>query len=144
MGKMAKSRGVRGRGLKSVPERWRFAIYGEAPLLIPTGYKVVDEAPSAEALNPFHPDSDGLLGSRIILRFEAYGWCEGVLQEKNTNRTRKIAGEMINFIGKFDMDEVTTDLALASAEYDPSQSAAYGSWLLLEKETEPTPLALEQ
>ena len=107
-------------------------IYGEAPLLIPTGYKVVDEAPSTQVLDPFHPDSDGLLGSRIILRFEVYGWCEGVLVEKNTNRTRKIDGELINFISKFDMDEVTTDLTLASTEYDTSPSAAYGSWLLLE------------
>ena len=62
-----------------------------------------------------------------------YGWCEGVLVEKNTNRARKIGGELINFIGKFDMDED-----------DPSPSAEYGSWLLLERETEPPQLTLEQ
>ena len=43
----------------------------------------------------------------------------------------------------FDMDDVTTDLTLTSTEYDPSPSAEYGSWLLLEKETEPAQLALE-
>ena len=70
--------------------------------------------------------------------------------EKNTNRTRTIEGELINFNlhrqhGKFHMDEGNTDLTLASAEYDPSPSAEYlyGSWLLLEKETDPPQLALE-
>ena len=47
-----------------------------------------------------------------------------------------VRGQLINFIGKFDMDEVNTDLTLASTEYDPSPSAEYGSWLLLEKESE--------
>ena len=51
-----------------------FEILGEAPLLIPTGYKVVDGVPAAEVLNPFDSASDGLIGSRIILRFEGFGW----------------------------------------------------------------------
>ena len=63
--------------------------------------------------------------------------------EKNTNRNRKINGELINFIAKFDMDDVTTDLVLDGVEYDPSPSAEYGSWVLLEKEGQTPTLALE-
>ena len=67
----------------------------------------------------------------------------GILMEKNTNRTRKIKGELINFIANFDMDDVTTDLVLDLPEHDPSPSADYGSWVLLEKEGQTPKLALE-
>ena len=70
----------------------------------------------------------------------------GILMEKNTNRTRKIKGELINFIAKFDMDDVTTDLVLdlpLSMTRLRGPSADYGSWVLLEKEGQPPTLALE-
>ena len=57
----------------------------------------------------------------------------GILLQKNTNRTRKINGKLINFVAKFDMDETSTDLALQLEDYDPSPSAEYESWLLLEE-----------
>ena len=50
-------------------------------------------------------DSDSLVGMRIVSRFELYGWCGGVIRRKNTNRQRKINGELVNFFAKFDMDE---------------------------------------
>ena len=53
----------------------------------------------------------------------------GILLQKNTNRTRKINGKLINFVAKFDMDETSTDLALQLEDYDPSPSAEYESWL---------------
>ena len=41
----------------------------------------------------------------------------------------------VNFVAKFDIDEgATTDLSLDAAEYDPSPSADYQSWLLIEDE----------
>ena len=38
----------------------------------------------------------------------------------------------VNFVAKFDIDDGPTDLSLELTEYDPSPSAAYESWLLLE------------
>ena len=114
--------------------------YGEAPLTIPVGCKAKVMAPSEEQLNPFNAASDGLLGVHILMRFETFGWCLGVLLQKNTKRSRKFNGSMVNFITKFDMDENPTDLSLSQIDYDPSPSAEYGNWLLVEEEAE-TPLA---
>ena len=71
--------------------------------------------------------------ARRVLNVCERRWCHGILEQKNTNRSRKINGKLVNFIAKFDMDEMSTDLALQSEDYDPSPSAEYESWLLLEE-----------
>ena len=51
---------------------------------------------------------------------------------------------LINFIAKFDVDEMETDLTLQADDYDLSPSAEYESWLLLEEApTAGVQLALE-
>ena len=95
---------------------------------------------------PTAPAANMLIGSKIIVKLEHYGWCIGTLTEKNTNRRRKINGKMVNFIAKFDIDGgETTDLSLEVTEYDISAFAGYESWLLLEPlvEMEPTVEAAE-
>ena len=56
--------------------------------------------------------------------------------EKNVNRRRAIGGDAVNFIAKFDIDDDTTELSLEAQYYDPSPSADYESWLLLEADGE--------
>lgn len=75
-----------------------------------------------------------------MLRLKDFGWCSGKLVERVTNRTRKIGGVQVNFIAEFDIDEgARTDLALEANEYDPSPSADYESWVLLEPVPMPAP-----
>ena len=50
--------------------------------------------------------------------------------------TGAIRGDAVNFIAKFDIDDDTTELSLEAQYYDPSPSADYESWLLLEAEGE--------
>ena len=50
------------------------------------------------------------------------------------DRRRTINKEAINFIAEFDIDDgASTDLSLDVSEYDPSPSADYQSWLLLQE-----------
>ena len=80
--------------------------------------------------------SEALIKAVIMVRFEDYGWCRGVIERKNTDRRRKMKGVLVNFIAKFDIDDDTTDLALDAMDYDPSADADYEAWLLLEAEAE--------
>ena len=50
------------------------------------------------------------------------------------DRRRTINKEAINFIAEFDIDDgASTDLSLDVSKYDPSPSADYQSWLLLQE-----------
>ena len=89
------------------------------------------------AAHPFRSASEQLLEKVLLLRLEGYGWCRGVILELVPNRTRKIGGVQVNFIAKFDVDEVSTDLVLEAKDYDTSFSADYESWMLLEPNEQP-------
>ena len=70
----------------------------------------------------------------LMVRFEHYGWCKGTITGKVVDRRRTINKEAINFIAEFDIDDgASTDLSLDVSEYDPSPSADYQSWLLLQE-----------
>lgn len=73
-----------------------------------------------------------MVGMRIVVKFEDFGWCLGKILEKNGDGRRKIAGKCVNFIAKFDMDEYETDLSLEIDEYSTSSEAEFQSWALLE------------
>ena len=92
---------------------------------MPDGFRVVRMAPGADALDPTKEASKALLDKFILLRFENF-------IKRVTNRRRSIGGVHVNFMAKFDIDDGPTDLSLELTEYDPSPSAAYESWLLLE------------
>ena len=58
----------------------------------------------------------------------------GTITGKVVDRRRTINKEAINFIAEFDIDDgASTDLSLDVSEYDPSPSADYQSWLLLQE-----------
>ena len=73
-----------------------------------------------------------MVGKKIVVKFEDFGWCLGEILEKNGDGRRKIKGKRVNFIAKFDMDEYTTDLSLETDEYSKMDDAEYESWALLE------------
>jgi len=109
----------------------------EQPLLIPDGYEVISITPTADMLDSTNAASDALIGKVIVLRFAHYGWCKGTIISKITDRRRAIGHDRVNFVAKFDIDNGrTTDLSLDAIMYDTSPSAAYESWLLLEKKPE--------
>ena len=70
----------------------------------------------------------------IMLKQEGYGWCKGVIVSTNTRSSRKIKGDMVNFIAKFEVDEGTTALVLTASNYDTEASAEYDAWMLLKSE----------
>ena len=87
----------------------------------------------ARGVGPF-ASASGVHASRAIERFEHYGWCKGTITGKVVDRRRTINKEAINFIAEFDIDDgASTDLSLDVSEYDPSPSADYQSWLLLQE-----------
>ena len=106
----------------------------EAPLRVPAGFEILSCAPSTEQLDSSKAESDALLGKVLMVRFEHYGWCKGTITGKVVDRRRTINKEAINFIAEFDIDDgASTDLSLDVSEYDPSPSADYQSWLLLQE-----------
>ena len=116
------------RPVRSRGGRW------EAPLRVPAGFEILSCAPSTEQLDSSKAESDALLGKVLMVRFEHYGWCKGTITGKVVDRRRTINKEAINFIAEFDIDDgASTDLSLDVSEYDPSPSADYQSWLLLQE-----------
>ena len=103
---------------------------------MPAGFRMVSLAPAAEKLDPRSEASDTLIDRVIMVRFPDFGWCRGTIVEKNVNRRRAIGGDAVNSIAKFDIDDDTTELSLEAQYYDPSPSADYESWLLLEADGE--------
>ena len=61
----------------------------------------------------------------------------GAAFEAGSTGRATIGGVQVNFIAEF--DGARTDLALEANEYDPSPSANYESWLLLEPIPMPAP-----
>ena len=108
---------------------------GERALRIPPGMKLSD-APSCKAVDAQQAASNKLLNATIVMKFEHYGWCTGTIVEKVTDQRRRFRGEQVTFVAKFDIDSGTTDLCLDDEDYDPSLSAEYGAWLLIEPEPE--------
>ena len=101
---------------------------------MPAGFEILICAPSTEQLDRSKAESDALLGKVLMVRFEHYGWCKGTITGKVVDRRRTINKEAINFIAEFDIDDgASTDLSLDVSEYDPSPSADYQSWLLLQE-----------
>jgi hypothetical protein len=105
---------------------------GEAKLTIPAGFRLVEKSPTPEQLDGKQVASDSMVGKKIVVKFEDFGWCLGVILEKNGDGRRKIKGKRVNFIAQFDMDEYTTDLSLETDEYSKMDDAEYESWALLE------------
>ena len=105
---------------------------GEAKLTIPAGFKLVEKSPTPEQLDGKQVASNSMVGKKIVVKFEDFGWCLGEILAKNGDGRRKIKGKRVNFIAQFDMDEYTTDLSLEADEYSNMDDAEYESWALLE------------
>ena len=63
-------------------------------------------------LDAFHNLSNDLVKAAIVMRFDDYGWCRGVIEYRNQDRRRKFQGRLVNFVAQFDIDEGITDLTL--------------------------------
>ncbi len=83
-------------------------------------------------LDAFHNLSNDLVKAAIVMRFDHYGWCRGVIEYRNQDRRRKFQGRLVNFVAQFDIDEGITDLTLEAEDYDTSPDAPVGAWCLLE------------
>ena len=109
----------------------------EALLEVPDGFVICEEPPSEEALKfvgkPASAVSKALVGCRIALRWEGFGWCIGTITSVNEDARRSINKDKVNFFVQYDMehDEPHVPHVLRAEDYHPSADANYDSWLML-------------
>ena len=115
----------------------------EAPLSVPSGFKICEQPPSEEALTftqPVSEASKALEGRLIIRKWEGFGWVQGKITKANDDARRSIGGDKVNFFVLYDGEEEDGPVphVLESNQYRTDDDANYDSWLLLEAIEEPT------
>ena len=116
----------------------------EAPLVVPDGFSIRLDPPSAEALTfvgkPASAASIALVGWRVMRKWEGFGWQVGTITSVNEDGRCKIGGEKVNFYVRYDMDpesEPPVPHILELEEYRTDADANYDSWLLLRADATP-------
>ena len=123
----------------------------EASLVVPTGFKICEQPPPCDKAlafsQPASEESKALIGRRIMLEWEGFGWVVGTIEKVNEDARRTIARDKVNFFILYDGEEDSglVPHVLESTEYRTADDADYDSWLLLEaiEETE-EPTAMEE
>ena len=69
---------------------------------VPDGFTVQEEAPTAEQLAFDMKKGDevagqALVGRRLMYNWEGVGWCEGVIEARNTDKRFQMGGEPVTF-----------------------------------------------
>ena len=100
-----------------------------APCEAPEGFRIVDEPPPAAALVPKDPAQATLVGRSVLFRWQAVGWCVGVITEANTDKRYKVDGKVVNFYIHYEIDDNKSKHVLTVATYGGDDA---GSWVLLE------------
>ena len=102
----------------------------DARFEVPAGFCVAP-VPSPEQLNSTHDASQALVTKRLLYNWPGMGWLQGRITALNTNRRRRIAGSMCNFVCEFKEDEAgqSTWLSLQAALY--GESCEEDAWVIL-------------
>ena len=98
------------------------------PWVIPEGYTVV-EKPSSLMLAPGSKEAKALVGVTILYHWEEYGWCEGVIEKANGDKSKMIDGETANFLVYYEMDDDLSRHVLALGSYEADGPP--NSWVLI-------------
>ena len=91
--------------------------------------------PDEAALEPGGAGGKQLVGRSIIYHWTEHGWCSGVIERTNSDKSKMIDGDMVNFMVHYEVDENLSDHVLQLASYVPDGPA--NSWVLLEPVAEP-------
>ena len=109
----------------------------EAQLTIPMGFQICTEAPSEEALTFSKPASaagKALEGSKIMMKWEGFGWMLGSITQANEDARRAIEGKKVNFFVLYKGEESNGPVphVLEGTRYQTEEDGEYDSWFLLE------------
>lgn len=99
------------------------------PWVIPEGFTVSDK-PAAELLVPGAPEAKSLVGRTVLYHWEGVGWCSGVIEKANGDKSKKVGGEMANFLVYYEMDDDLSRHVLELGSYVPDGPP--NSWVFLE------------
>ena len=64
---------------------------------VPEGYTVQSEKPTAEQLAFENDAGDALVGRHLMYNWDGVGWCEGVIEQRNTDKRFKLGTDFVNF-----------------------------------------------
>ena len=91
--------------------------------------------PDEAALEPGGAGGKQLVGRSIIYHWTDHGWCSGVIEKTNSDKSRIIDGDMVNFMVYYEVDDDLSNHVLQLDGYVPDGPA--NSWVLLEPVAEP-------
>ena len=91
--------------------------------------------PNEAALEPGGAGGKQLVGRSIIYHWTDHGWCSGVIEKTNSDKSRIIDGDMVNFMVYYEVDDDLSNHVLQLDGYVPDGPA--NSWVLLEPAAEP-------
>lgn len=106
--------------------------------VIPPGYIKRIEPPPGAWLDFSQPiEQTNIVGKKLMMKWESFGWCLGKVLRRNGDQRRKTgSGAVANFILAFEIDEGSTTAALLSIDkYNFVEDAPFDSWFLLDVAT---------
>ena len=99
------------------------------PWAIPDGFSVSDK-PAAELLVPGAAEAKALVGRTVLYHWDGVGWCSGVIEKANGDKSKTVDGETANFLVYYEMDDDLSRHVLELGSYAPDGPP--NSWVLLE------------
>ena len=99
------------------------------PWVVPQGFTVSDK-PAAELLVPGAAEAKALVGRTVLYHWDGVGWCSGVIEKANGDKSKTVDGETANFLVYYEMDDDLSRHVLELGSYAPDGPP--NSWVLLE------------
>ena len=99
------------------------------PWAVPDGF-AVSAKPDEAQLEPRNPEGKKLVGRSVLYHWADVGWCSGVIEKANGDKSKTVDGDMVNFEIYYEMDDDLSRHVLEMEKYLPDGPA--NSWVLLE------------
>ncbi len=102
---------------------------------MPEGYTVAGQPPTAAQLEFGSEAGDALVGKHILFHWEGVGWCEGVIDSRNTDASLLMdeeTGDVVNFVVYYAIDDDRSQHNLELKTYGGGPTAEFDNWVLLE------------
>jgi len=99
------------------------------PWAVPDGF-AVSTKPEEAQLEPRNPEGKKLVGRSVLYHWADVGWCSGVIEKANGDKSKTVDGDMVNFEIYYEMDDDLSRHVLEMEKYLPDGPA--NSWVLLE------------
>jgi len=99
------------------------------PWAVPEGF-AVSPKPTDEMLVAGSNEGKKLVGRSVLYHWADVGWCSGVIEKANGDKSKTVDGDMVNFLVYYEMDDDLSRHVLELDKYNPDGPA--NSWVLLE------------